>query len=118
MVKVNGNSLKLSIRGLGPVPSLKNAKRVIFDKAKGHMRPLTEPRVRKWMDKATRALRLQLISAFQQIESPTWTGDFRQFLMFYVPADDRRQIITDLEIHNVQVEPGEEGADILIERLP
>lgn len=118
MVKVDGKSLRLSIRSIGSVPSLKNAKMVIFDREKGHMRPLTEPRVQKWMAKATRLLRLQLIFAFQQTGSPISTEDFLRFLTFYVPADDRRQIITDLEIHNVQVELGQEGADILIERLP
>lgn len=54
--------ITLTITGLGHIPSHKNRKRAILDKSKGHLRTLTEPSIKKRMDRLENAILFALYS--------------------------------------------------------
>lgn len=106
-------SIVLKISGLGNVPSFKNNKML----TRGKM--ITDPVKQKWMDRATRSLESQLLSAIRRTLAGTpmvpnqhfWIALSEQF-------DDSVQWIPEISVKATKCEKGEEGADILIEMLP
>lgn len=79
---------------------------------------ITDPKVKKGMEAIGRVLESELRCAFRTngaatqtaVALPTWTS-------LFVPADDCWTIIPELVITSELVSEGEEGADIIIERL-
>jgi hypothetical protein len=102
------SALRLTIRGLGHVPSFKNS-RVLF---------LTNPRNRAWMKKAAASIESQLRSAYRIDDHAMETGaSLLCWIATRMPLDDSLDWIGVPCGNWRRVRKGEEGADILIERL-
>ena len=104
--------IKLSIRGLGHVPSFKNMKRA---SRKGLF---TEPRAKRWMQGCADSFALQLLSAYQIEKLAMPTAPSRPcWIALSVPLDDSVKEIVEERIRVEFVEPGQEGADVTIEAV-
>ena len=108
-------SIRLTVQGLGHIPSFKNQKMIV---TKPKPRLMTKPERQEWMDEAAACIESQLISAYQTAEAATPTGQSLQsWILSSLPLDD------DLVWIGVpcgswrRVKPGEEGCEILIEQL-
>lgn len=115
--------LRLSIRGLGPVPSFKNGKcigglmRQPDGTWKGNPTLRTKPESKKWMDQAVNAIASMLSSESATRGFGTTPECLKRFATCLLPLDDGWQ---DLEIGSVKtilVEKGEEGCDIILEAV-
>lgn len=110
-------SIFLTIRNMGHVPSFKNQKRAIVQR-NGQTKIVTTKRVKKWMKAATESLFLQLLSESQTRVCATLTArKARHLIASLVPGDDSSKWISESHIKVVEVPKGEEGVDILIERI-
>jgi len=111
----------LEIKGLGKVPSFKNAKRAFawMDKKTGKImaRPITLPEHREWMQKAARLFESQLRSAFQIATGATPMDASLRSLIASLPPDDCWTAIPEHFVKCELCESGNEGATIVIERL-
>lgn len=102
--------LKLVIQGLGHVPSFKNMKRA---SRKGLF---TEPRAKRWMQACKDSFALQLLCAYRTRENATPTGLSRpSWIASSMPLDDSVREIPEIHLKVEVVEPGQEGAEIVIE---
>jgi hypothetical protein len=78
----------------------------------------TKPTYARWMRACTDSFALQLLCAFRTIENATPTGRSRpSWIALSMPLDDSVGEIVEERIRVEFVEPGQEGAEILIERL-
>jgi len=78
----------------------------------------TKPKYARWMQACADSFALQLISAFRTTENATPTGHSRQsWIASVVPLDDSVREIVEERIIVQKVEPGQEGAEILIEKI-
>lgn len=103
---------------MGDVPSFKNRKRAILDRNTGKMRTLTEPHTKQWMERCIKSFESQLYSAMQTIAGGTLTAQqARSLIVSALPLDDSRAWIPEMHIHSIDVEIGEDGADVIIERI-
>ena len=102
--------IRLSIQGIGHVPSMKNSR------VKAPNGIFTKPTYRKWMQACDASFALQLHCEFRMRENATPTGRSRQsWIASSLPLDDSVREIVEIHIKVEKVEPGQEGADILIE---
>ena len=108
--------LVLEIRGLGPVPSLKNSKRMVIQRG-GKAKPITSPKVKKWMNQTVASIASQLFSAIPTGAGGTQTAHFLLSWTALLPRDDCWTVIPELVVKSQLCEPGQEGATITIERL-
>ena len=100
--------IRLTIRGIGHVPSFKNS-RVLF---------LTNPRNRAWMEWCQDRFESQFFSAFQTAADGMPTAACpHSWIVSAAPLDDSVDWIPELHVLVERVSKGGEGADILIERL-
>lgn len=104
------------------IPSFKNAKRWITKLPNGKplKRPflITSPEFQVWMETAARNLELQLLSLCQTEGDATQPARSKLFAMLSrLPADDSVNDLREGSWKVVRVNPGEEGAQIVIERL-
>jgi hypothetical protein len=107
----------LSLRQLGHVPSFKNQKRAILDRASGKMRTMTKKETAAWMKTATAHLVFQLLSGYATGAGGTVTAHSLRCLIASLPRDDAWQFIPQITITAIKVPKGEEGADITIIKL-
>jgi hypothetical protein len=108
----NSSPIRLTIQGIGHVPSFKNLKVI------GRRGLYTKPRAKAWMQACSDSIALQLLCLFRISENATPTGRSRQsWIASYVPLDDSVREIVEERIRVEFVEAGQEGAEILIERL-
>lgn len=128
----------IELSGLGPIPSFKNRKliRSWIDKERkieefrdGYywLRKDTikvksmlylEPELQAWMERATSLIESQLRSATATITGRIQTAACpRSLIATLLPLDDCWTSFREVVIKNELVEPGQEGASILIERL-
>lgn len=115
--KIVSGSIRLEIKGLEHVPSFKN-KKTIYRRSDGTPFIATGKKKKQWMDSVITVLASQLWSAARTALGETSTvAHQRSWIASFVPSDDARQIIRRIVIETVDVEPGQEGADIVIERL-
>lgn len=104
--------IRLSIRGLLHCPSYKNSKML----ARGRL--ITDPKKQKWMDRCVLSFEFQLRSEFQTRGIEITTGPSALSLIAsLLPLDDSRKWIPEHSASTLPVCKGEEGADILIERI-
>lgn len=102
----------LEIRGLGNVPSFKNNKML----ARGKL--ITDPKKQLWMDRATRSLELQFLSAIRETKDATWTALSPQFwTALSEQFDDSVQWIPEISARAIKCEKGQEGAEIILTKL-
>lgn len=107
--------VKLTVQGLGHVPSFKNHKRII---TRPNPRLMTRPEVQEWMDKAAASIESQLISLYQIAEAVTPTGQSLQsWIQSSMPLDDDLVWIGVPSGNWRRVKPGEEGFEIIIEEI-
>lgn len=107
----------LELKGLGPVPSLKNHKRSIIQQ-NGKPRPITDPGVKNWMECAIEAFESQLLCASQKNGGGMLTVASRRCLIAScVPADDCWTQVPEISVKCELCDPGQEGATIIIEKL-
>jgi hypothetical protein len=95
--------LRLSILGLGHVPSIKNG-----------MFKIVEPKNREWKRKCVARLVSQLLSGLPTNERGIPTPQSLQSLIASLPVDDNWKSIPETHIRCAKCEPGQEGAEILI----
>lgn len=115
-VKLSSGPIVLRISGIGHAMSFKNCKRMATTKD-GRQFPVTEKRVKQWMNLAKASLLSQLKFLVQTECGETWMGSKAQsWIASSLPSDDCRQVICKLVVEDQQVEPGEEGVEIIIER--
>lgn len=118
--------ISLIIRGLGPVRSFKNRKRVAGLR-RDPQRPnvwhgcptlITRPDVKEWMRQAVKSIASQLSSAFPTGAAGITPECSKRSAMSWLPPDDCWEDLEIGSVTTVLVEPGEEGADITIELIP
>lgn len=98
----------LKIRSQGHVPSFKNNKRLF----------LTNPKHSAWMKQAIQSIESQLLTAAQIGGIETMTAhSLRSWIASSVPLDDSRHWIIEATVRSIEVPKGQEGCDIMIERL-
>lgn len=111
--------IRLRVRGLGNVIPFKNRKRAVVAKDKQSAFLVTESHVQKQMQAITDGFVSQLVSALQTVSGGTWTAaQQRSWIVSSLPADDCWSCIPRQVINGDLVPLGEEGADLLIERIP
>lgn len=108
--------LVLEIRGLGPVPSLKNSKRMVIQKG-GKAKPITNPKVKKWMNQAAALIASQCRFGTQTGAGVMVMAPLQAYWIALLPRDDCWTVIPELVVTSQLCEPGEEGATITIERI-
>lgn len=104
--------IRLTVLGLGHVPSFKNGKML----ARGRL--ITDPKKQKWMEKAAASIGSQLSSLSLIAAAGTETAQSaRSWTLSCLPLDD------DLDWIGVpcgswqRVKKGDEGCEVLIEKL-
>jgi hypothetical protein len=104
--------IKLVIQGLGEIPSFKNSKLL----TRGRI--ITDPKKQQKMEALTRVIASLLASAAPIPDGGTLTEQHLQsWIASSLPLDDSRQWIPELLISSRDVDRGNEGVDILIEKL-
>jgi len=105
-------TIRLSVNGLGHVPSMKNSKMWTGRKL------ITKPERQEWMKRCIRSFESQLLCAYRTSYAGTETvPSLRSWTAWSIPRDDSVHWIPELRVDVVFVEPGEEGAEIVIEPL-
>ncbi len=105
----------LTVRGLGHVPSFKNSKMILWRQK----RIMTKPEVQQWMEAVTESFASQLRSEFQTRGIAITTGlSALSQIASSLPLDDSRKWMPTHSVNTLLVSKGQEGADVLIERLP
>lgn len=106
------STIRLSVNRLGHVPSFKNNKML----ARGRL--ITDPKKQEWMEQCIRSIESQLRSVYQTIDTGTLTGlSLPCWIASSLPHDDSVQWISSLRVEVVTVEAGQEGAEIVVERV-
>lgn len=112
--------IALAVRHQGHIPSFKNNKRAVMIKTAHSERfgVVTKNSTRKWMKNCIRSFELQLFSSTVTTAQGMLTAHSRHSLIASsVPADDSRQWIPEIHVRCIEVPEGEEGAEIIIERI-
>lgn len=112
------SALKLVIQGIGRPSSFKNSKMIC--QPEGYPRPIliTDPKIRKWMDKATRLIESQLRSWLATTGTSTSTdAEARSKIVSSLPLEDSYVWVESISVNWRRVRKGEEGAEISIERM-
>lgn len=105
-------SIRLSVEGLGHVPSMKNSKLWTGKKL------VTKPASQKWMERAIQSLRFQLLCA-----CPTggvvmlMVPSLQSWIVSSLPLDDSVDWIPEISVRVEVVPPGKEGAEVVIEPI-
>lgn len=108
----NPRCVRIVIAGISHVPSFKNSKMI----ARGRL--ITLPARQKWMEQAIRVIESQLRSGSAISEGAISTGPCPlSWIASSLPADDSWQWIPEIRVQVQRVTKGQEGAEILIERL-
>ncbi len=112
--------LKLTIQGLGEIPGFKNSKS-IFRNKEGKPFIATNPEFKVWMERAIRLLEYQLRSGLQTIGTGMPMEHSQHCLIALSKQsgsfDDSVKWIPEMSVRAVKCKPGEEGAEIIIERI-
>lgn len=117
--QLSSQPIVLEIRGLGHVPgNFKNRKRAILDRHTGKMRTLTDPKVKKWMDKAAHSIASQLhLRCLIDVRGIATDQQLLSWIQLSMPLDDSLVWIELGYVRGQRVKKGEEGAVITIEKL-
>lgn len=108
----NSSAIRLSIQGIGHVPSMKNSK------VKAPNGIFTKPKYARWMQACKDSFALQLLCEYRTRENAMPTGRSRQsWIASSLPLDDSVREIVEERIRVEIVEPGQEGADVVIEPI-
>jgi hypothetical protein len=112
MTPISPVALRLEIKGLGHCPSFKNNKML----TRGQL--ITAPKKQQWMNRATRSLESQLLSAIRMTVAEMPMALSPQFWMCLSGRfDDSVQWIPEICVKAEKCAKGDEGALIVIEPL-
>jgi hypothetical protein len=112
------NVAKLSVVTGDHVPAFKNRKRAIIDRFTGKPRTLTEPSVKKRMERLENSIVCALYSSCQTPERVTdleWLKRLQTALFGLL--DDSLAVIPEFSFGVRRVPKGQEGVEIEIERI-
>ncbi len=98
--------IRILITGLGHIPAIKNSMFAIVKKEN-----------REWKRRCVALIVSRLISDTQTTESGTVTPQSLHSLTQLLPRDDCWRDIPETHVFCRKVEPGEDGAEILIEEI-
>jgi hypothetical protein len=101
----------LEVRGLGHVPSKKNTYNPVGN------RVLLDQKAREWIARCQQSLLSQLLSKCPTDEGGTLTAHSLHSLIASLPSDDNCSIMRRECIQVLDVKAGEEGAEIILERI-
>jgi hypothetical protein len=122
---ISSRSIVLNVRGIS-IPAFKNRKRAIKDKRTGKLRTLTDPKIRQRLNQITAQLRSEIILAIGSellsdlatTGNATWTGQqLQSWIATKLPLRDSRQWMRSIHIESADCDKGQEGAEIIIEKL-
>lgn len=113
----SGDSIHISIRGIGRPVSFKNRKRIWKDPRSGRPFLGTEPRIKQWMKAAKDVIESELSSMCRTRHGSTTPECLRRFAMSSLPLDDNWQVLEIGSVHTELVPKGQEGVMIVIERI-
>lgn len=110
--------LKLTIQGLGPVPSFKNTKQIVWNKRTRRPMIITDPKKKRWMDAACHSFESQLRILFPITEGETH-GEWLKRLQTacVLPQDDCWEQMLPGEQGVELVPKGQEGCIVALERI-
>lgn len=113
--------LVLEVKGI--VVSFKNSKILIAKGRNGRPLPrpllITKPELQKRMEEITESFVSQLLSAFPTGDGATLTGhSLRSAIASCTPADDCWTCLPEIHLKAELCAPGQEGATVILERLP
>jgi hypothetical protein len=114
-VKPHAEGIRIFIQGLGPVPSFKNKKRIVLNKATGKPFLATESKTKRWMKQAVESIASQLRSTCQIREGGTTPECLKRFAMQSLPLDDNWQELEIGHVHTKLCPPGKEGAIVTLQ---
>lgn len=104
--------VRLEVRERGEIPTFKNRKR-IFGR-----RLVTDPKNAARMETIIHAIELELYCAWQISATGMATGcSLASWIASNVPLDDSRFWIQGASFEFVEVDQGQEGADIFIDKI-
>jgi hypothetical protein len=110
------NPLVIQISGIGNVPSFKNSKKIV--KMGKRYGLITDPKKRKWMDKATQSIKSQLLAAIRTDAEGISTGRLQHssiaLLIQRAGLDDSWQWMSVIEAR-AEFDASNPGATITIE---
>lgn len=109
-------SFTVRIRGLGAVPSFKNAKR-IWKGPKGKLFLGTRDDVKAWMNAAIKSIESQLLSLCQTTPGEMLTAQQVRSLIASLPPDDAWRFIPELRVKAVKCDKEDAGAIIQIDEI-
>ncbi len=105
-------TIKLDVRGMGHIPSFKNAKRIVTPKGKSPML-ITRPDLQQWMARCVGDFEYQLRCEYQTTEAGTpMARSLHSWIACVMPLDDSINHISEISLKVIKVNPGHEGADI------
>lgn len=110
-------SLRLVVSGLGHVPGFKNSKKIIRNPRTKALMIVSDSGLKKRMDAITQSFVSQLRSALATASAATPTGAPQPSLILSLPQDDNWEWVPELVVTSRLVPKGQEGAEIVIERL-
>jgi hypothetical protein len=110
-------TIRLQIRGLGNIAGFKNSKRIVRRKNSQSMMIISDADLKKRKTAIIQSFVSQLRSTLIPSGDVTQTDARVLYLTLSLPHDDCWTAIPELIVRSELVETGEEGADILIERL-
>lgn len=108
--------LTLKIRGIGNPTSFKNTKS-IYRRKNGTPFIATKHEKKEWMQRAARLIESQLYSVLATTGAAITPECWKRFATFWLPLDDAWQFLEIGSVKTILVPAGEEGADVIIERL-
>lgn len=115
---MNSTKIVLTIKGVGVIPAFKNRKRAIQDRNTGKMRTLTEPSIKKRMDRIENAILFALYSLCATADAETQQECLKQLrIALSGLSDDSIRELPQGSWGTEYVKKGEEGAMITIEQL-
>lgn len=118
MSKSSPTSVKLVISGVGHIPTFKNGKRVRVDWENAKVHQFTRKDIASTMDAIIQSIASQLYSASPTNEYGMATVPLlRSWIVSSLPLDDCTKWVRHESFDVQDVAPGEEGADIIIEKI-
>jgi len=110
--------ITLAVRHQGHVPSFKNAKRVVLNSQTKKPFLATRKDVKEWMNRCIQSFESQLFCDTLTTADATLMGPrLPSLTALLLPLDDSRQWVPELTVRSVDVDAGDEGAEIIIETI-
>lgn len=111
--------LRLEVKGIGAVPSFKNSKQIVRNRRTKVPLLITDPKKKKWMERAIQSLRSQLTSTSKTVGQETLMAApppcLTALLKHSMAFDDNRHWIPHLSVNGHDSKS--DYAEIIVEEL-